>query len=51
MNDRIRSEVPTRNTSLGGAGPPIAVSSYAVGKTLEDQFLAVLHYINSKGGA
>ena len=24
---------------------------YAKGETLEDQFLSVLHYINSKGGA
>ena len=24
---------------------------YAVGETLEDQFLSVLHYINNKGGS
>ena len=30
MTDRIRIEVPTRNTSSGGAGSPIVVSSYEV---------------------
>ena len=30
MADRIRIEGPTRNTSSGGAGSPIVVSSYEV---------------------